>query len=170
MDMGLLRFVKAASAKIFGATETAAAPPERWEQDAETPRLDVTQVDVNPSGKVVLSGSTAAKEEAEKIKPATDDPVGVAAVQDNIAAAAEAGGSKFYTVQPGDTLGKIAAAEYGPGHAGEYHRILLKPISLCCPMPIRSIQAKCCGFFRFRAEGLRMKRREDIFESCALAG
>ncbi len=30
----------------------------------------------------------------------------------------------FYTVQPGDTLGKIAAAEYGPGHAGEYHRIL----------------------------------------------
>jgi hypothetical protein len=29
MDMGLLRFVKAASAKIFGATETAAAPPER---------------------------------------------------------------------------------------------------------------------------------------------
>jgi nucleoid-associated protein YgaU len=31
--------------------------------------------------------------------------------------------SKFYTVQPGDTLGKIAAAEYGPGHAGNYHRI-----------------------------------------------
>jgi nucleoid-associated protein YgaU len=124
MDMAFFVFVKAAIAKIFGATETAAAPPERWEQDAEKPRLDVTQVEVNLSGKVVLSGSTATKEEAEKIKPATDDPVGVATVQDNIAAAAEADGSKFYTVQPGDTLGKIAAAEYGPGHAAEYHRIL----------------------------------------------
>jgi hypothetical protein len=90
MDMAFCVFVKAASAKIFGATETAAAPPERWEQDAEKSRLDVAQVEVNPSGKVVLSGSTATKEEAEKIKPATDDPVGVATVQDNIAAAAEA--------------------------------------------------------------------------------
>jgi nucleoid-associated protein YgaU len=123
MDMGLLRFVKAAGAKIFGATETAAAPPEQWEQEAEKHGLDVAQVEVKPAGKVALSGSAAATEEAEKIKPATDDPVGVATVQDNIAAAAEAAESKFYTVQPGDALGKIAAAEYVPGHAGEYHRI-----------------------------------------------
>ena len=56
----------------------------------------MAQVEVKPAGKVVLSDSTAAKEEAEKIKPATDDQVGVATVQDNIAAAAEAAVSKFF--------------------------------------------------------------------------
>jgi nucleoid-associated protein YgaU len=128
MDMGLLRFVKAAGAKIFGPTETAAAPPEQGEQEAEKHGLDGSQVEVKSEGdteggKAVLSGSAAATEEAEKIAPATDDPVGVATVQDDLAAAAKAAESKFYTVQPGDSLWKIAAAEYGHGHGGEYHRI-----------------------------------------------
>ena len=118
--MGLLSFVKSAAAKIFGATETAAAPPEQWEQEAGKHGLDVSQVEVKTEGdKVVLSGSAAATEEAEKIAPVT----GVATVQDDIAAAAEAAEPKFYTVQPGDTLWTIAAAEYGHGHAGEYRRI-----------------------------------------------
>jgi hypothetical protein len=72
-------------------------------------------------------------------------------------------------VQPSDTLGKIAGAEYGPGHAGEYHRILEANKPLLSDAD-KIYPAKRCGFFRFRAEGLRMKRREDIFESCALAG
>jgi hypothetical protein len=45
----------------------------------------------------------------------------------------------------------------------------LKPTSLCYPIPTRSIQAKCCGFLRFRTESPRMNRHEDIFDSCALA-
>ncbi len=123
--MGLLRFVKAAAAKIFGAPETAAAPPEQSEQEAEKHGLDVAQAEVESErDNVVLSDSSAAAEDAEKIAPAAADPVGVAAVPEDLAAAAEAPDSKFYTVQSGDTLGKIAAAEYGPGHAGEYHRIL----------------------------------------------
>jgi len=122
--MDLLRFVKSAAAKIFGATETAAAPPEKSEQDAGKHGLDVSQGDAKTEGDhVVLSGSGAVTEEAETIAPATVDPVGVATAQGHLAAAAGAPDSKFYTVQPGDTLGKIAAAEYGPGHAGEYHRI-----------------------------------------------
>lgn len=122
--MGILSSVKSAAAKIFGATETAAAPPEQSEQEAGKHGLDVSQGEAKTEGDhVVLSGSGAATEEAEKIAPATADPAGVATVQDGLAAAAEAPDSKFYTVQPGDTLGKIAAAEYGPGHAGEYHRI-----------------------------------------------
>ncbi|HEY4848144.1 MAG TPA: LysM peptidoglycan-binding domain-containing protein [Methylocella sp.] len=122
--MGLLRFAKSIGAKIFGATETAAAPPEQSEQEAGKYSLDVAQVeDRTERDKIVLSGSDAATEEAEKIAPATDDPVGIATVQEDPAAAAEAPESKFYTVQPGDTLGKIAAAEYGHGHEREYHRI-----------------------------------------------
>jgi hypothetical protein len=34
MDMGLLRFAKSVGTKIFGATETAAAPPEQLKQEA----------------------------------------------------------------------------------------------------------------------------------------
>jgi nucleoid-associated protein YgaU len=123
MDMGILRFVKSAAAKIFGATETAAAPPEQSEQEAGKHGLDVSQGEAKTEGdRVVLSGSDAATEEPEKIAPATDDPAGVATVEDALVAS-EAAEAKFYTVQPGDTLGKIAAAEYGHGHGGEYHRI-----------------------------------------------
>ncbi|MDQ6869825.1 MAG: peptidoglycan-binding protein LysM [Pseudomonadota bacterium] len=148
--MGLLRFVKAADTKIFGATETAAAPPEQLKQEAEKHGLDVAQGEVKSEGhteggKAVLSGRAAATEEAEKIAPATDDPAGVATVQDDLAAAAKAAESKLYTVRPGDTLGTIAAAEYGPGHGGEYHRI-------CCPIPPRSIRPRAAGS---SASGLR---------------
>ena len=48
---------------------------------------------------------------------------GVAAVQNNLAAAAKALEAKFYTSKPGDTLWKIAETEYGPGHGGKYHLI-----------------------------------------------
>ena len=47
----------------------------------------------------------------------------------------------------------------------------LKPTCRCCPIPTTSIQAKCCGFRRFRTESQRtasptINRREDIFNSC----
>jgi len=122
--MGLLRFAKSVGTKIFGATETAAAPPEQLKQEAAKHGLDVSKVEVKTEGdKVILSGSAASTEEAEKITLAIGNSVGVATVQDDLAAADKAPESKFYTVQPGDTLWKIAAAEYGPGHGGEYHRI-----------------------------------------------
>lgn len=118
MDMGLLRIVKSAAAKIFGATETAAAPPAQWEQEAGKHSLDVAQVEVKSADKAVLSGSGAATEEAGKTTLGIGDPAGVATTQDDIASAAAAE-SKFYAVQPGDTLRKIAAAEYGHGHDWE---------------------------------------------------
>jgi nucleoid-associated protein YgaU len=124
MDMGLLDLVKSAAAKMLGATGTAAAPPAPREQEAARHGRDAAEAaGKTAADNIVLSGSAAAPEEAAKIAPAATDPVGAAAVHDDLAAADKAPGAKFYTVRPGDTLWKIAEAEYGPGHGGEYHRI-----------------------------------------------
>jgi len=133
--MGLLNFVKSAGAKIFGATESAAAPPRQREQEAAKHGLDVSQVEgkseVKSEGdKAVLSGSAAATQAAEKIAPAAGDPVGAATVQHDPAAADKPPQSKFYTVRSGDALWKIAEAEYGPGHGGGYHRIFEANVAL----------------------------------------
>ena len=126
--MGLLNFVKSAGAKIFGATETAAGPPRPREQVAAKHGLDASQLEAksevkSEGDKAVLPRRDAPTDAAEKVAPATADPVGAATVQHALAAADKAPGSKFYTVRPGDTLWKIAEAEYGPGHGGGYHRI-----------------------------------------------
>jgi nucleoid-associated protein YgaU len=122
--MGLLSFAKSVGAKIFGATETAPAPPEELKKEAEKQGLDVSKVEVKTEGdKVILSGSAPSTEEAEKIMLAVGNSVGVATVQNDIVAAAKAPDSKFYTVKPGDSLWKIAEAEYGKGHGSKYNVI-----------------------------------------------
>jgi cytochrome c oxidase subunit 4 len=124
-------------------TATATAPPDQLTKEAKKDGLGVSKPEVKSEGRnVVLSGSAgaageagktvpasgnaagaAATGEAGKTAPASGNAAGVATVRNDVAAAAKALEAKFYTSKPGDTLWKIAEAEYGPGHGVKYHLI-----------------------------------------------
>jgi cytochrome c oxidase subunit IV len=132
-----------ASAKPGPETGTAATPPDELKKEAEKRGPDVSKPEVASEGRnAAHSGSAAATGEAGKTVPvsgsaagaattgeagttalASGNAVGVAAVHNDITAAAKAPEAKFYTLKPGDTLWKIAVAEYGLGHGGKYHLI-----------------------------------------------
>jgi cytochrome c oxidase subunit 4 len=134
---------KPSGSGIGTATVTATAPPDQLKKEAKKDGLDVVKPEVATEGRnIALPGSAApageagktapvsgnaataaASGEARKTAPASGNTVGVDTVPNDIAAAAKAPESKFYTLKPGDTLWKIAEAEYGPGHGGKYHLI-----------------------------------------------
>jgi nucleoid-associated protein YgaU len=116
MNMGLLNFAKSVGAHIFGGSEAKAAPAEELKKEVEKHGLDAKGVDIKVEGdKVVVSGTTASTEQAEKIAIAVGNSIGVAQVQNDIKPAKVEPESKFYTVVKGDTLWKIAEEQYGKG-------------------------------------------------------
>ncbi len=118
--MGLLTFAKHVGASIFGATEAKAAPAEELKKAVEQHGLDASGVNIAVDGdKVTVSGTTASTEQAEKIAVAVGNTIGVQTVDNQIAPARVDPPSKFYTVQKGDNLWKIAEAEYGHGKGGK---------------------------------------------------
>jgi nucleoid-associated protein YgaU len=125
--MGLLDFLsgksKAAPAPA-GATDTTAAPAEELKKEIANHGLDASKIDIKVDGnKVTLSGTAPTTDEAEKIVLAVGHTKGVAQVENNIVAVKADAESKFYVVQAGDTLQKIAEAQYGPGKGGKYEEI-----------------------------------------------
>jgi nucleoid-associated protein YgaU len=125
-NMGLWNFAKSVGAKIFGASEASAATPETLKKEAEKHGLDMSGVDVKVEGdKIKLSGKALSTEEAEKIILALGNTVGVATVESELAVTKEADASKFYTVEKGDTLWKIAEEQYGKGK-GAKHTIIFE--------------------------------------------
>ena len=134
--MGLISFVKNAGAKLFKsrATREAEAREEAEQQELQLEAekaveienlirglgLQIEHLSANVDDDVVtLEGTAANNAEREKAVLAAGNIAGIAQVdnqmtvaQDNVQTS-EIAESTYYTVEKGDTLGKIAKNEYG---------------------------------------------------------
>jgi nucleoid-associated protein YgaU len=123
--MGILDFIKDAGSKLFGVSEAKAATPDDIKKSIQDMGLNADGLNVAVEGdKVTVTGNTASTEDAEKIALAVGNTVGVAKVDNQLTAANATADSKFYTVQKGDTLWKIAETHYGKGQGAKYTEIV----------------------------------------------
>ncbi len=136
--MGLFDFIKVAGEEEI--EKTVEVSPERLDQlrkesiTEKLAKLDIEgeQVTVDVLGEIAtLSGTAPSQEALEKMVLCAGNQYGISQVDCKLTvnqppqaaaapteAAPAAVESAFYTVQPGDTLGKIAAQHYGD--AGKY--------------------------------------------------
>ena len=135
--MGLFDFVPGAGAGDDAAdelTKTVEVSPDRLNelrQQGITDKLAALDIEgervtVSVDGDVaVLTGAAPSQEALEKMVLCAGNQHGIGQVDCRLevdtAEPAEATEASFYTVQSGDTLGKIAAAHYGD--AGKYTAI-----------------------------------------------
>ncbi len=118
--MGLFNFIKSVGEKIFGASEAQAAPADALKAEVAKHGLDVPGLDIQVEGNTVkVSGEPTNAEIAEKIVLALGNTLGVSTVEANFAALQKTM-SKMYEVKKGDTLWKIAEANYGKGKGDKY--------------------------------------------------
>jgi len=121
--MGLFSFLKNAGAKIFNkkekAVETvAAAAPEKTREQALMDEVNrhgiaVEGLDVELCEQIIVKGRTATNADREKVILALGNVEGIGCVEDHIEVDNPEPEAVFYTVQKGDTLGKIAKTQYG---------------------------------------------------------
>jgi nucleoid-associated protein YgaU len=137
--MGLLSFIKGAGEKLFGkgeaqaATQAAAAAPTPVNIElanvaasnaimgyinAQNLTADDLSVSFDAAkGQVTVAGTAADQETKEKILLCCGNVQGVDQVDDQMDVATDEPESTYYTVKSGDTLSKIAKAEYGDAMA-----------------------------------------------------
>ena len=124
--MGLISFIKEAGHRLgFGKAEAAqpegSPAPETpsaaaVEEQIKAQGLDVKDLKVEVEGdKVKVAGAVPDQATKEKVILAAGNVAGVAAVEDQVAAAKVEPEAVFYTVKKGDTLWAIAKAHYGEG-------------------------------------------------------
>lgn len=117
--MGLFSFLKNAGAKLFKKKEKEAEAP------VELTKIQALQAEVNRLGipvsglnlelgeAVSVAGECATTADREKVILALGNVEGISVVEDNITVTNPEPEAVFYTVQKGDTLSKIAKAQYG---------------------------------------------------------
>lgn len=132
--MGLFSFVKEAGKKIFGSheEETAKNPsvqPDviaQQQKDAVKRYIDSVGLDIKDfdftldgAGKLTLTGECATKADYEKVAVTAGNIAGISEVDNNMTIGAtetiEHKDSSYYTVAKGDSLWKIAVANYNDG-------------------------------------------------------
>lgn len=116
--MGLFSFIKNAGSKLFGKKKEEVAPVELSKIDAlksEVTRLGipVEGLDVELCEQVIVRGKTGTTSDAEKVVLALGNVEGVGCVDDRIEVLNPEPQAVFVEVKKGDTLSKIAKAQYG---------------------------------------------------------
>jgi len=128
--MGLFDFVKDAGSKLFGGGDDDKGPAEvvRTPEMARADKtkgealtklvtgmgLDVEDLKVKyTDGRATIDGTAGSQEVREKIVLLIGNTQGVAQVDERMTVEEEKPQATMYTVQPGDSLSKIAKAQYG---------------------------------------------------------
>lgn len=122
--MGLMSFIKEAGRRLgvgkAEATQPEGSPvpetpkAEALEQELKAQGLDVAGLKLEVDGdKVKVAGQVPDQATKEKVLLAVGNVAGVAAVEEQVAAAKAEPEAVMYTVRKGDTLSAIAKAHYG---------------------------------------------------------
>jgi len=124
--MGLFSFLKKAGSNIFKSSEKKAeeaaeeAAARREEQIVALKgvvtalNIDIKDLDLEVNEDVVtVYGQTESQADKEKIILAVGNVAGIATVDDRISVVVPAPEATFYEVKSGDSLSKIAKAQYG---------------------------------------------------------
>ncbi|MEM6318989.1 MAG: peptidoglycan-binding protein LysM [Bacteroidota bacterium] len=119
--MGLFSFLKNAGSNILNKVKGTPAEPEKVELSktdalkAEIIKLGlpVENLSIELGEQVIINGKTDDNATREKIILALGNVEGVTSVDDRMEVANPEPEAVFYTVQKGDSLSKIAKAQYG---------------------------------------------------------
>ena len=126
--MGLLDFLKDKGKDIFGGGGNEAEDIKKEVERALGSNVSNLTVHFN-DGKVSLMGTAKSQAAKEKAALIAGNVKGVSSVDDDglkvaggaAPAASTAGRTRYYTIQSGDTLSKIAKEHYGD--SGDYNKI-----------------------------------------------
>lgn len=119
--MGLFSFLKNAGSNILNKVTGKTAEPAKVELSktealkAEIAKLGlpVENLDIAMGEQVIVNGKTLDNATREKVILALGNVEGVTSVDDRLEVANPEPEAVFYTVQKGDSLSKIAKAQYG---------------------------------------------------------
>ncbi len=113
--MGLIDFVMGAGEKLFGAKgESDQERSAKLENHVRQMGLSVDMLKVDVSGdQATVQGKVASQADREKIVLAVGNTDGISKVDDRLEVTKKEPEAKYYTVVKGDSLSKIAKAQYG---------------------------------------------------------
>lgn len=151
--MGIFDFVKSVGKQLGIGSEEEAPSAEDLKKDLDSYDLGTDKVEVEVKGDTaVIKGEVADQSVFEKAVIALGNTLGISKVEASdvkVADSGTVGGGepRFYTVEKGDNLWKIAEAHYGKGKGNKYpvifeaNKPMLKDPDLIYPGQVLRIPA-----------------------------